>query len=215
MEVGFRINLVDLFTIGIYLSIIYELTVIPVPSVASTYQLFFTEDAYDRNGTLLMRVRNWSRLTKLFLIFLPTGLVVVIYLLPLIQAIWSGFSNFLHPVWAGSSTVVIGAGVLIAIFGRIISLYTAWRMRPNNSQKGDNFELKTGGFFDRSRNPNLVGMYTCFIGLWLLYPTWEMAVGFLLFVGNMHFRVLMEEDFLTWKFGRNYTNYKSQKRRYV
>ena len=122
-------NSVDFFTVAVYLSIVFELTVIPVPSVASTYQLFFTQDDYDRDDTLLARARRLSPTMKTLFLFLPTGLVVLIYLLPLVQALWSGFGEWLHYVWSPRTILQVGLGVMVAIFGRIISLYTAWRMR--------------------------------------------------------------------------------------
>ena len=205
---------IQLFTIAVYLSLAYEIWGIPVPSIASTVQLFSTEDAYDVAGTWLLRVRQWSVPTKTVALLLPTGLSVIVYLLPLIQALQPNATDWLHPVWA-STPFTIALGVILAIAGRAISLYSAWRIRQNNRQTGDSFELKTRGLFDRSRNPLQVGMYICFAGLWLLYPTWEMAVGFLLYVANMHFRILLEEDFLAWKFGDSYLKYKATHRRYV
>lgn len=207
-------NALQIFTIVVYLSILYELVGIPVPSIASTYQLFWTEDEYDK-ASLLKQVRGWRRETKLFALFLPTALSVVIYLLPLLQTMWPPLSQWLFPIPTLNNSVVVVAGVLLTILGRIIALYSAWRIRENNRQKADSFDLKTEGLFARSRNPGLVGMYTCFLGLLLLFPTWIMAVGFFLYVGNMHFRVLLEEDFLAWKFGRNYLDYKASHRRYV
>ena len=203
-----------IFTVLIYLSIVYELVVIPVPSIASTYQLFWTEDAYDVDS-LLKRVRGWRREVKVVALLLPTALSVLIYLLPLMQAFRPNLSTSLYPINALNHPLAIWIGIILAILGRVIGLSSASRIRQNNRQSGDSFELKTEGIFARSRNPVLLGMYVCFLGLLLLYPTWVMAAGFFLYVANMHFRVLLEEDFLTWKFGRNYLAYKANHRRYV
>ena len=205
---------IQLFTIAVYLSLAYEIWGIPVPSIASTVQLFSTDDGYDVAGTRLLRVRQWSTPMKTLMLLLPTVLSVLVYLLPLVQALVPISAEILHLVWSPSAASIT-FGILFATLGRAISLYSAWRIRQNNRQEGDSFELKTRGLFDRSRNPLQVGMYVCFAGLWLLYPTWEMAIGFFLYVGNMHFRILLEEDFLAWKFGDAYLAYKATHRRYV
>ncbi|MGB1251846.1 MAG: methyltransferase family protein [Candidatus Promineifilaceae bacterium] len=205
---------IQLFTIIVFLSLAYEIWGIPVPSIASTVQLFSTEDGYDVAGSRLLHVRQWSTPLKTVALLLPTALSVIVYLLPLVQALWPVSAEYLHPMWA-ISPFTITSGVILATAGRAISLYSAWRIRQNNRQTDDSFELKTRGLFDHSRNPLQVGMYVCFAGLWLLYPTWEMAIGFLLYVANIHFRILLEEDFLAWKFGQSYLDYKATHRRYV
>ncbi len=206
---------IALFTIFIYLTILYELVVIPVPSIASTYQLFSTEDDFALPNALLSKVRGWSSIKKMLLLLLPTAIGVAVYMLPLAQALLPAISDVLHPMWRTSSTLIVLLGVLLALVGRAVALYSMWRIRQNNRQQEDSFELKTAGTFAFSRNPGLVGMYICFAGLWLLYPTWEMGIGFLFYAGNMHFRILLEEEYLAWKFGDPYLAYKSQLRRYV
>ncbi|MCB8961705.1 MAG: hypothetical protein H6651_15405 [Ardenticatenales bacterium] len=205
---------VRLFTLVIYLSLLYELVGIPVPSIASTYQLFFTDD--ELNGdSLLLRVRRWPMVLKLVGLLLPTAAVVLIYLLPLLQAVWPRLSDGLHGVGPAGSLVLIVPGCLLAALGRFVGLSAAWRLHHDDGLAANQFDLQTRGLFALSRNPILLGMYFTFVGLWLLYPSLEMGLGFLLFLANMHFRVLLEEDFLRWRFGRRYEQFLAATRRYL
>ena len=208
---------VRLFTLFVYITFLYELVGIPVPSIASTYQLFFTKDEFDAPASLLARVRHWPLLLKIFLLIIPSGLVVLIYLLPLIQAIWPGFAEYLHFVAPPGIFWMSVVGIMFSLVGRYIGLSAAWMMYHEQAHANDKaqFGLKTRGLFSLTRNPILVGMYVTFIGLWFLYPTWEMGVGFLILVGNMHFRVLLEEEFLSWHFGVPYQEFVAKTRRYL
>ena len=201
-----------LFTLFIYITFLYELVGIPVPSIASTYQLFFTKDDFADNS-LLAKVRDWPLSLKFLCLALPTSFVVLIYLLPLAQAIWPSLVQFLHFVPLSADWVLL-VGMLLALAGRYVGLTAAWQMHHYQPEPSDDFSLKTSGTFAFTRNPILVGMYLTFVGLWLLYPSWEMGLGFLLFVANMHFRVLLEEDFLAWRFGEPYREFKAKTRRY-
>lgn len=208
---------IRLFTFFIYLTLLYELIGIPVPSIASTYQLFFTKDDFNRPQSLLARVRRWPLLFKIILLIIPSGLVVIIYLLPLMQAVWPGFADYLHYIAPPGIFWMIVVGVLLALGGRIMGLSAAWMMHHDQGDGVDEelFGLKTKGLFSFTRNPILIGMYLTFIGLWFLYPTWVMGLGFLILVGNMHFRVLLEEEFLSWRFGVPYQQFVAKTRRYL
>jgi protein-S-isoprenylcysteine O-methyltransferase Ste14 len=69
--------------------------------------------------------------------------------------------------------------------------------------------------FGRSRNPLLLGMYLFYAGMWVLFPTLIFAVGLVVYVLNMHFRVLLEEDFLRHHFGAPFDQYMLKARRYL
>ena len=203
------------FTLFIYLTLLYELIGIPVPSVASTYQLLFWQDELPASKSLLAKVRRLPLLLKILFLALPSTLVVFIYALPLIQAVVPAFARYLHFLEIAGIWWVHFAGFLLALTGRAVGLFAAWVMHYDKPQSAERFSLQTKGLFSFTRNPILFGMYLTFIGLWLLYPSWEMGIGFLLFAGNMHFRVLLEEDYLSWRFGRPYQTYLAKTRRYL
>ena len=204
-----------LFILFIYLTLLYELIGIPVPSVASTYQLFFSSDSFKKPNSLLTKVRAWPMPLKFLCLFLPTGLVVLIYLLPLAQAIWPPFQQFLHLIRWSNNIVAVALGTVLALLGRYLGLRAAWSIHQKQQMKETHSDLKTKDVFSFSRNPILLGMYVTFIGLWVLVPSWEMGLGFILFVINMHFRVLLEEEFLSWRFGADYEQFLGATRRYL
>ena len=205
-----------LFTIFIYVTLLYELVGIPVPSIASTYQLFFTQDELGDVDTLLARVRRWPLVFKTIGLMLPTALVVLIYLLPLLQALWPRFSSWLHPIGpAGFHAIcthwhrsgVVGKG--LGSGGRLdfcTMMMGCTRLR-SICRRVDSSLLRETRF--------LLGIYVAFAGLWLLYPSWELALGFVLFIANMHFRVLLEEDYLRSQFGLEYETFLAATRRYI
>lgn len=210
---------VPIFVLLIYLSLLYEIVGIPVPSVASTYQLLFTSDgAYEvdfSGAVLLSQVRAWGWPLKVALLLLPTMLGVCVYLTPLLLAVWppaGRYFHFLYDSFALGWPLIIGG--LVALFGRVIGLKAAQRMQGAPETTVD-FSLRTDGIFARTRNPILLGMIIPFAGLWLIYPTWEMLIGLLIFVGNMHFRVLLEEDFLLARYGEPYRQFFAKTQRYL
>jgi protein-S-isoprenylcysteine O-methyltransferase Ste14 len=66
-----------------------------------------------------------------------------------------------------------------------------------------------------SRNPIALGMILTFLGLFLLAPSFIVFTGFLIFTVNMHFRILLEEDFMRQQFGHEYEEYLRRTRRYL
>lgn len=197
----------------IYLSLLYELVGIPVPSVASTYQLFNSSGQLSDKASLLTKVRGWHPAIKFLFLLLPTAVGVIIYLLPLIQSIWPPFSQWLHPVFSPDHWLLVLTGSLLAIVGRTIGLSAATIMHKQPETEPD-FSLKTRGPFALTRNPILVGMHLTFVGLWLLFPSWEMGIGFILFAANMHFRVRLEEDFLIDRYGVKFETFIGKTKRY-
>jgi protein-S-isoprenylcysteine O-methyltransferase Ste14 len=207
------------FVFLIYLSLLYELVGIPVPSVASTYQLFFTPPDMTHSpnrlgkNSLLAKVKKWPWLLKILFLMVPTGIGILIYLIPLTLAIWPPFAGFLHFVLSPSPIWLLIAGCGLAVVGRTVGLSAATIMHKQPESEPD-FSLKTRGVFSFTRNPILIGMHLTFIGLWLLFPSVEMGIGFILFACNMHFRVLLEEDFLLWRYGETFQTFIVNTKRY-
>ena len=197
----------------IYLSLLYELVGIPVPSVASTYQLFNSSGELSNKKSLLAKVRRWHPAVKFIFLLLPTAVGVIVYLLPLVQSIWPPFSEWLHFVFLLNHWLIILIGCSFAIIGRAIGLSAATIMHRQPEAEPD-FSLKTQGPFALTRNPILVGMHITFIGLWLLFPSWEMGIGFILFAANMHIRVQLEEDFLIDRYGADFEAFIGKTKRY-
>ncbi|GLR71316.1 methyltransferase family protein [Agaribacter marinus] len=216
----FELNFVFFILVVTYLSILFEIVVLPVPSVASTYQLLFVNkvDAgvlkFEKDG-LLRKTRQLPLLLKLGMLLIPTVLSVLNFVFPI--------SVFFIPLeWVDmiiihelKSTFVLITAVLFILAGRIIAIGSVINIRNKNTQQDDSFDLKTSGIFGFSRNPILIGMYICYWGIFLLVPNWITLLGFILYSVNMHFRILLEEDFLRSMFGDKFDKYFDNTRRYI
>ena len=214
LELSFIILLV------VYATIIYEIAVLPVPSVASTYQLFFVERADDAvktspPGSLLQRIRGLSNTNKLILLFVPTAISVVNYCFPITLHFLP--ESLLQAVMLPSIKSFWGdlLGLVLIIAGRSLALLSVVNIRAQNSQQNDDFDLKTAGLFGFSRNPILVGMYLTYWGIFFILPNIVTLIGFFIYAANMHFRILLEEDFLSHLFGEKFIEYRNHTRRYI
>lgn len=204
-------NVDIILIILVYVSILVELTILHVPSVASTFQLFYYSDT-TLNGPLMKRVKSWPVWLKSLLLFVPTAISVCLYLLPLLFVFYPASKLWFGVISTGFIYHTIGW--IIVFMGRFLALFSVFQIRKTNSQINNEFSLKTRGWFSFSRNPILIGMYTTYIGFIIIFPNLAMAIGFIIYFANMHFRILLEEDFLHQKFGIKFEEYLKQTRRY-
>jgi protein-S-isoprenylcysteine O-methyltransferase Ste14 len=199
----------------------FELVFLHVPSVASVYQLVWSNKSiinYSNEklkGGRLHAVLKWPILKKLLLLALPTFISIITGLLPLIYIIsillnvssWQEYNN--------EHFAQNFAGVVMIVAGRIFTVYATLEIRKGNQQKESSFDLKTNGVFGFSRNPLLVGMYIMYAGMLIIFPDFLFAAGLVVYVLNMHFRILLEEDFLEFQFGKPFNIYKQKVKRYL
>ena len=210
-------SLLDWTILIIYASFAIDLLGIPVPSIASTQQLFFPENEARQKkeeNNLLLKVRGWSIITKIFFLFLPSAIGMITYLLPLFVIVIPFLENIFGNFPTSYNSPFILIGVLLAILGRCLAIGAALNIRKNNSQSGKDFSLKTKNIFSFSRNPILLGLHLTFLGLLFLYPVKAMFIGGAIFVSNMHFRIILEEHFLMDKFGQPFEEYRKKTKRY-
>jgi len=200
----------------VYLILLFEITVWHVPSVASTYQLFYpNEDTTPTNEGLLTRVQGFSVFKKTMLLFMPSFIGLVIYLLPLFLVFYPSWIHYFGKIGNLESSWIKYTGLFIALAGRATALIAVAQMRQENRQAANSFSLKTKGIFNQTRNPINLSMYLTLIGLFMIFPTAVLLLGILFYIGNMHFRLLLEEDFLKDKFGENYMKYFLHTKRYL
>jgi protein-S-isoprenylcysteine O-methyltransferase Ste14 len=201
--------------------LIFELVFLHVPSVASVYQLIwsnksiinYSNEKLERGS--LYNVLQWPALKKLVLLALPTLISILTGLLPLFYVIiilfnvssWQDLNNY----YFGQNL----AGVFLVGAGRMFTMYATLNIRNQNRQKDSSFDLKTSRFFGISRNPILVGMYIMYVGMFVIFPQLLFAAGLFIYVLNMHFRILLEEDFLEFQFGEPFKIYKQKVKRYI
>jgi protein-S-isoprenylcysteine O-methyltransferase Ste14 len=105
-------------------------------------------------------------------------------------------------------------GVLLAIIGSIINLmcFNSFANNPN--------PLNTKGIYKYSRNPMYVSGLLVFSGIVLMgfengIVSYIFIFFFLIWILSTHYMVIMEERFLTKKYGDEYLEYKKKVRRYL
>ncbi len=205
-----------LFLILIYASIVFELVFFPVPSVASTYQLFSPEAAKELPpDSRLHKATQYSAFKKFFIFFTPTVIGNLTFCLPLVCAFFPILKNYLGYFHFLDRPIFLVLGVGLILVSRIISFSSTINMRKDNSQQGDEFSLKTTQFFKLTRNPILVATHLTMFGLFFFAPSLVLLIGILIYLVNMHSKVLLEEDFLAWKFGKPYKDYLGKTKRYI
>ena len=205
-------DITEIVIILTYLSILTEILVFPVPSVASSFQLITCKRSLP-DEFLYTKLQNLTLWQKIVLLVLPSLLSIVAYCIPLILVILSKFSNILIYKTVKIEFIIIA--FLFILTGRVISLFSVLNIRKNNRQAGKSFELKTGKLFSFSRNPILFGMYLSYIGMIFLFPYYYMLIAFGFYVIHMHFRIRIEESFLKYKFGDKYIRYQEKTKRYI
>lgn len=195
----------DAVAIAAYATLLLELTMFPIPSEASTWQLLAGRDG--PSAVALQRVHATARSRRLLVLLLPTAIGVLAWLLPLLLIVVPGCRAALSLVLPDAVTIV---GIAAIVLGRTITFGSVLQLRAAKRN-----ERLPGGLFLRSRNPGLVGMYVCYLGLMLGYGLPLLAVVLPLYVGNMHRRVRLEEAQLDFEHGASWRDYAARVPRYL
>ena len=200
-----------------YISLVIELVFFPVPSVASTYQLT-VKARPNSKGTQAIgqigKISRWNGIMKTILLVVPAIINILVFLFPLFLILNPVVNQKIFFIFDGS-WISNGLGILLILTGRFITIWSVMEIRKKNRQIHDEFNLQTKGLFDLSRNPGLVGMYLFILGIFLIFPGLGFLIGIFFYLGYMHFKVLLEEDFLTNHYGDSYIQYKEKTRRYL
>ena len=189
-----------------YLSLLAELVLLHVPSVASSYQLLSV-----RAGGLAGYPARWQRLSGLglplrtVLLILPLIVIYAVFAFPLAVTLVGPDPIGDYAFVPAAATQVMGVALLAA--GRTLSVAAALTLRKANDRRDDGIALQRSGVFRWSRNPSLLGMFVFVTGAWLLAPSLAMAAGIVFYVAYMRYKVGLEEDFLRGRFGEAYDEY--------
>ena len=196
-----------------YASLAFELTVLHVPSAASSLNIWLSPSSVQAAYSPAWRsVFGLPRSKKLTLFILPVLVVWGVHLYPSIALLSAG-DPLGDQLFSPTSATNIAAAVLI-VLGRAITLASVLTLRGALRRAGGG-GLAMDGLFRYSRNPGLVGMYTFVSGLWLTAPSLAMLCGVLVYVVYMDFKVRMEEDYLRNTLGEAYHAYQRRTRRYL
>src|SRR5262245_32829418 len=199
-------NVADAIVLLAYASLLVEMTVFPVPSEASTWQLLACRTGA-RQGALARATRAplWR---KVLWFFLPTAIGVLLFLVPLCCILWPAA----RAAWVTlDSPVLVGLGLLLVVAGRVTTFVATLQLRVQRRAGGG----PPQGLFRWSRNPGLCGMFVLYIGLCLASGLPWLLLGLPLYVGNMHQRVLIEESNLLALHGAVWRDYAARVPRYV
>jgi protein-S-isoprenylcysteine O-methyltransferase Ste14 len=196
-----------------YISLMAEIIWIPVPSVSSTWQLIFPSDEMDRilnKESLLYKFQHFNFVEKAIWIIIPYVVSTMGYCYPIFMLILFYFGKIEIDI-----TIFSMIGVFCLILGRLITIYSAFTIRKNNSQKNEEFELKTKGIFRKSRNPIVLGLHVGVFGMILIFPSLIFLILTIVYILHIHFKIVLEEDFLRQLFKDNYKTYHSKTKRYL
>lgn len=197
-----------------YLTLLIELVFFHVPSVANTQNFFQKNNNYVVHGsTYISKIYGWAMWKKVLVLAVPFFFINIYFLLPFL---------YFFPDVPGSKWLVfktndwlVVSGVLFVVAGRIVTFGSMLFMRRKNKQTENSFKLHTNGIFRFSRNPGLDGMFLFFIGFGILFPSFLIWIGLLLYFYYMRFRVKIEEEFLKQLFGDVYLNYSTNTKRFL
>ena len=115
-------------------------------------------------------------------------------------------------------TAVDMAGFLLGIIGLSLCGYAqikmgaSWRVGIDDERRTD---LVTTGLYRYIRNPTYLGLYILSTGVWLIWPTWTIAIFGLFFYLMLEVQVRCEEDFLEKVHGEKYREYLQRTKRYI
>ena len=205
--------IVRLLILAAYASILIELSVLHVPSVASFRSIWVADDDvttwYSKKYQRLFRL---GRPMKIALFLPPLLAVYAVFLFPIPIALFDvqpplGFAFEPH-------TALRWTAIALILAGRIVTLITVASM-TRASPSPDSCSLQTSGPFRFSRNPGLAGMFMMFAGFWIALPSLIFLAGILIYVVYMDFKVRMEEDFLANRFGAEFQTYREKTSRYL
>jgi protein-S-isoprenylcysteine O-methyltransferase Ste14 len=202
------------FVVAGYASLVIELTLLHVASVASSRGIWSAPaELVAGYSPKYRRVFGLPLPVRLLAFGLPLLIVYCAYAYPLV-VLWAGpdpLGDYLFPPSVPTDLLAVA----LIVCGRALALGAVLTVRRGNDQAGDSFRLHTAGPFRWSRNPGLLGMYLFVGGLWLAAPSTATLLGIVLYAAHMDFKVRMEEDFLFNKFGSSYADYRLRTGRYL
>ncbi|WP_316635711.1 methyltransferase [uncultured Flavobacterium sp.] len=197
-----------------YLSLLIELIFFHVPSVANTQNFFKKNNNYAIDESeYIAKIYKWPMWKKIMILAVPFFFINVYFLLPFLYF----FPNLHESKWLvfETNTWLIFIGTLCVITGRLITFGSMLYMRKENKQIQNSFKLHVKGIFNYSRNPGLDGMFLFFTGFGILFPSFLIWGGLILYFFYMRFRVKIEEEFLKKLFKEEYLDYIIKTKRFL
>ena len=196
-----------------YLSLLVELLFFSVPSEVSTYQLLFKKKQSNQYS-LLKKFQSLSDLLKILLLVIPALIFIASFCFPLVLLFFNNVKETFAAWSVLQSELFEIIGIILVVLGRFVTFHAVLILRKTKKESIDERSLIKKGLFSISRNPIVVGLHLTFLGLLLLFPYYVMIAGFLVFIANMHFKILLEEDYMKVNFGSDFREYMNKTKRY-
>lgn len=197
-----------------YLSLLIELLFFHVPSVANTQNFFRKNNNYEVNESeYIIKIYEWPMWKKIMILVVPFFFVNIYFLLPFLYFFPNLHGN--KGLLFNTDNWLIATGTFCVVLGRLVTFGSMLYMRKENKQIQDSFKLHVKGIFNYSRNPGLDGMFLFFIGFGILFPSFLIWAGLILYFFYMQFRVKIEEEFLKKLFKEEYLDYCIRTKRFL
>jgi protein-S-isoprenylcysteine O-methyltransferase Ste14 len=116
------------------------------------------------------------------------------------------------------SEIIAWVGVFFCVAAIGLILYSLFSFRKSFRVGIDvnvSQELITTGAFSFSRNPMYVAFASVLLGQFLIFPSWILLVYVAAATWLFNRQVLLEEDFLKKRYGKQYADYCKRVRRYI
>jgi len=184
--------LINILLIIFYVSLLVELIWFSVPSPASTLQLH-----KETNEPVF-----W---------FIISALGFLVFLVPLIYIICFSFN--INNFSLNSSKLLLIIGAVLLIIGRLLTFTGGVQIKNHIKQK--KMVVLDLGIFKFTRHPIAFGLMISVIGLNFILPSFIMIFLSIIFIFNLHRKVLIEEKILLQQFADAYEKYCKKTSRYL
>lgn len=142
---------------------------------------------------------------------IETIMKIATYLVVIAEVLSIGFNWNMSPEYLRIIGLIIGATGVIIFFISVYTMKDSWRAGISTT---DETKLVTSGIYKISRNPAFLGFDLVYIGVLLMYFSYQLLIFTLFPIVMLHLQILQEEKFLLTVFGEDYKNYKSKVFRY-
>ena len=176
--------------VAFYMSLVLELVLLAIPSPVSLRNFLQT----DANAT-----------TKVFVTLLSL-LSIISFCLPLLIL----FTELIPFDIDGRPTSLLTAGMLLLYAGRYVTFIGTRALSKSNID-----HMIESGIFKVSRNPVVLGMLISLVALNLIFVNSWLLLGSMIFLANMHIKVVLEEKSLQKRFGKHYEQHRKAVPRYL
>lgn len=187
-----------LLIIVAYITWIYELAFLAIPSVAS--------------NKAILKQNDKPFIAKAFHIML-SFFYLIAFLLPLIFILDPIFTSYSFALFKQNALTKI-LGILVLLMGRFISIWATIQISKNNDHKREH-SLQIKGLYKYSRNPIVISNALFLISMFVLFGSLIFPLGLICYLWDMHIKILIEEEFLKNQYDEDYNTYLHNTRRYL